>query len=258
MSVAASLLEAESLEALHEVQSHEAQSHEMQSPETQSPETQSREVTVARLRERVRRVHGGAVGVGHDRPGVPLATDSGLAGLLQLRAGGCYGVANASLALAMMSGPSRAGAWTAVVGVPDLGVEAAVEFGIALDRTIVVPHPEDSWAEVTAALIGITDLVVIRPPPRVGVVLAGRLRARLRTHSTALVVWGEWPRCDARLSIAKSRWVGLGEGHGHLRERRIEVEVRRGAAPPRRAEICWPRSGRTALDPAGPDRIEAG
>src|SRR5690349_19612437 len=46
-----------------------------------------------------------------------------------------------SLLLAMLAAASRAGSWCAVVGVPALGLLAAAESGIALDRLALVPNP---------------------------------------------------------------------------------------------------------------------
>ena len=46
-----------------------------------------------------------------------------------------------SLALALLSGPCTGGSWCAVVGAPDLGLVAAAQLGIALERLAVVPSP---------------------------------------------------------------------------------------------------------------------
>ena len=62
--------------------------------------------------------------------------------------GGSYTVDSASLALALLAGPSAAGGWCGVVGVGDFGVEAAQALGVDLDRTVLVPDPGDQWLEV--------------------------------------------------------------------------------------------------------------
>src|SRR6478736_8558818 len=90
---------------------------------------------------------------------MPLATHPALAGLVQLRAGASYSVDSATLALALMAGPSRAGSWCAVVGVTDFGVEAASALGVDLARTVVVPEPGEQWLEVTAALVDVASVV---------------------------------------------------------------------------------------------------
>lgn len=176
--------------------------------------------------------------------GRPLRTHPALAGIVQLRAGGTYQVApaygGAGLALALLSGPSAGGAWGAVVGMADLGVEAAASLGVRLDRTVLVPDPGDLWLETVAALVDVVTLVVVRPTGRVSEAQAAKLAARLRTREAALVSLGHWPRADVRLACEAPRWSGAGRGEGHLRARRVTVAVQRGTAPPRRTDLWFP------------------
>jgi hypothetical protein len=176
-----------------------------------------------------------------------LPTLPGLADLVPLRAGEAYAVDSASLALAMAAGASRAGEWVGFAGCPDFGVEAAAELGIELGRTVLVPDPGEHWLEVTAALVDVLRVVVLRPPAAVDDRTAGVLDARLRTRSAALVVHGDWPRAAARVSVEESVWTGPRSGAGQLEERRARVVVRRGARPPQRADLTWP--GVRRLDP---------
>jgi len=194
--------------------------------------------TIAQLRTRMARLHDGV-------PRLPLETHPALAGLVQLRAGGSYGVDSATLALALMAGPSKAGSWCAVVGVGDFGAEAASALGVDLDRTILVPDAGDEWLEVTAALIDVATVVVVRPRTRVSEHVAEKLGARLRKRSAALVAWGDWPRCEVRLTAREPTWSGVGQGHGHLQARRLVVEAQRGTAPPRRGVLWFPAEDHT-------------
>lgn len=189
--------------------------------------------TINDLRQRVERLQGTV-------SRVPVPTIEALKGLISLSSGGTYGVDNASLVLALLAGPSQAGAWSAVVGAYDLGYEAAASFGVDLKRTVVVPDPGPHWLEVTAALIAATSVVVVRPPGHVNDGDAARLSARLRKHSSVLIAWGPWPRCEARLSLEHPVWEGIGEGHGHIRRRQVTLTVRRGSAPPRRTPLFFP------------------
>lgn len=193
-------------------------------------------VEIDRLRERMRRMESGAAGL--DRP--ELESLPGLSQVLRLRAGGSYQVEGASLALALLAGPSRGGAWCAVVGVDDFGAEAAAELGVVLERTILVPEPGEAWLEATAALVDVTTLVLVRPSGRVPEAVAAKLSARLRKRGAALVSLGPWPRAEAAVRIVQPRWSGLGRGQGHLRSREVTLEVRRGAAPPRRTTLRFP------------------
>ena len=93
-----------------------------------------------------------------------------------------------SLALALVAGPSAAGSWTAVVGCPGLGLAAAAEAGVALERLALVAEPEPGdWAGVVAALVGAVDVVVVGPTHRVRAADARRLAARARERGTVLV-----------------------------------------------------------------------
>lgn len=180
---------------------------------------------LAELRVQVSRMEG--------RPAAQLVrTHPVLNGLLQLQTGATYGVSSASLAALLMAGPSIDGAWCAVVGTGELGVEAAAMFGVDLDRVVVVPEPGDAWLEVVAALVDVLGVVVVRPPKNLPTAKdISRLSARLRTRGSILVVWGDWPRCDARLGLVDVEWHGAGWGNGHLKARQATVEVSRGTAP---------------------------
>ncbi|WP_182523750.1 hypothetical protein [Nocardioides dongkuii] len=188
---------------------------------------------VAQLRERMQRMTDGVARV-------PLPVHPALSGVVSLHAGSSYEVDGLALAMTLLAGPSRAGDWCAVVGVPDFGAEAAAELGVDLGRTVLVPDPGEQWLEVTAALVDVTPVVLLRPGGRVTPAVAERLGARLRKRSAVLLVQGSWPRSEARLSADEPAWSGLGRGHGHLSARRVSVSVRRGAAPPRRTDLWLP------------------
>ncbi len=189
--------------------------------------------TLGELRQRVHRMQGSSV-----RRRLDLLP--GLAGVVQLRTGGTYVVDSPSLALALMAGPSQAGEWSAVVGVADLGLESAAEFGLDLERTVVVPRPGEHWLSVTAGLVEVASLVLVRPPTPPSEAQAERLRARLRQKDAALIALGDWPRAETRISIAESHWVGLGSGHGRISARQVVVEVRESAGRSRRAPLWLP------------------
>ena len=182
---------------------------------------------VEQLRGRIQALEGGPT-----RLGVPVLPM--FEGLVQLRTGGSYAVDSATLAMALAAGASQAGEWVGFAGWDDFGVEAAHQLGVDLSRTVLVPSPGEHWLEVTAALVDVLTVVVLRPSGPVDPKSAAVIDARLRARSAALVVHGDWPRCDARLSAERTVWDGIGHGDGRLRERRVEVVVRRGAGVQRR------------------------
>lgn len=140
-----------------------------------------------------------------------------------------------SLLLAMLAEASAAGSWTAIVGVPDLGVLAAGELGISSRRLALLPRPGHQVAEVVAALVDGVDLVVTNtaclPAGHRAAVLARRLSARARHRGAVLVPVGLWPAADVELTCTVSRWAGLGAGHGYLTTHELDVTARgRGSA----------------------------
>ncbi|KAA1415989.1 hypothetical protein F0U44_20395 [Nocardioides humilatus] len=177
--------------------------------------------TVADLQRRIESLQGGPT-----RLTVPVHPV--LEGLVQLRTGTSYAVDSATLALGLAAGASRAGEWVGFAGWGDFGAEAADQWGIDLRRTVLVPDPGDLWLEVTAALVDVLKVVVLKPTGQVDAKSASILDARLRARSSVLVVWGEWPRVEARLSAEQAVWSGVGRGRGRLDQRGLRVAVTRG------------------------------
>ncbi len=173
-----------------------------------------------------------------------IPTHPALATLLDggLKQGAAYSVErSATLLMAMLSGPSSAGSWCAVVGVPEFGIEAAQRFGIDLERLVLVPHPGDQWLTVTAGIADVMGVVVTRPPKRASDGAIARLAARLRQRGTTMFVLGTWPGSEAMLSLSRSEWHGIGAGHGHLTSREVTVTVStKTAARPRTARLWLP------------------
>jgi hypothetical protein len=159
-----------------------------------------------------------------------------------LKQGAAYSVDHSSsLLMALLAGPSAAGSWCGVVGVPEFGVEAAEHFGIDLERLVLVPHPGEQWLGVTAAIADVLGVVVTRPPKRASDSSVSRLTARLRQRGATLLVLGPWPQSEAMLSLSESSWSGIGQGSGHLRARQVTVTVSsRAGGRPRSARLWLP------------------
>lgn len=183
---------------------------------------------------------------------------------------GCAGAT--SLVFALLAVASATGSWCAAVGLPSLGLLAASEAGVDLERLTVVPRPARRFASVVSALLDGCDLVVARPPERIGLPEARRLAARARERRSVLVVTtgtvgtlappvhcgpaagprpgqlgpgqrserrrggsegAEWPEAvDVRLGVSGASWQGLGEGTGRLASRLTEVVATRRRAVP--------------------------
>jgi len=126
--------------------------------------------------------------------------------------------------------------WMAAVGLEDLGLVGAGEQGVPLDRVLMVETPPpDQWATVVAALIEAMHVVCVRPHHPISRQDARRLQARAREQQAVLVHLDggrTWPYpVDLAVTGRSQQWEGLGEGHGHLRGRRLLVEVGGRRAP---------------------------
>jgi len=164
----------------------------------------------------------------------------------------CAGSAAVSLALALAAGPSLAGAWVGVAGLPHVGVASAVELGVAPERLVMVAEPaqrfdDGQWAEVLAAMIDGFDVLLLGPGAHaVKAVTARRLVARVQSRGAVLLsvsaggtsgVFG----ADLRFEAMDTVWQGLGNGHGVARGRRASVQLSGRRVPrPRRAEMWLP------------------
>src|SRR5215204_1928893 len=130
----------------------------------------------------------------------PLFPDGAL---VRGRAVACRGVAATSLALALAAEATTAGAWLAVVDVPWLGVEAAAELGIPLERLVRVdPGPSSGsvaavWADLMAAVLDGFEVVVTRIPRHLSAAVARRVQARLQAREGVLLAVGGVGRPDA-------------------------------------------------------------
>jgi hypothetical protein len=146
------------------------------------------------------------------------------------------------LLFAMLAGASAAGSWCAAVGLPRLGLVAAAEAGVALERLALVPHPGPDWVDAVGALLDGLDIVAVATPGGVAPQLANRIAARARQRGTVLVAVGAWPAADVTLRVVGATWHGLGAGVGRLRRREVEVAVsgRGAAARARRARLWLP------------------
>lgn len=152
-----------------------------------------------------------------------------------------------SLVLALLSAASRKGHWSAVVGMPTLGVEAAAAFGIDLSRLILVPEPAERWLAATSALAEVVPLIVVQPGSRARDADVSRLNARLRDRGCTLLVAessaGEWPQSEGSIRIDDPHWHGLGAGWGLLSDCTVTVTARTRRAPmPSRVQVRLPGS----------------
>lgn len=159
-----------------------------------------------------------------------------------------------AFAWALLAGVTTSGGWVAAVDVPGIGLAAARDVGVAIERVVVVSSPDSAmWTTAVAALIGAVDVVVFDSPRhRVTPSEHRRLASRARERGTVLLELATSSSRPARLesqlqydlafSTRPLAWEGLGAGHGCLRGRVLDVSVsgRRLGGPARSARYELP------------------
>ena len=153
--------------------------------------------------------------------------------------------------------------WSALVGLPGVGLAAAAELGVDLGRIAVIPDPGSDVLHILSVLADGVDLIATASPAngrsaalanpangRSAALPPARLRVltgRLRQHGAVLLVMGRWPGADLTLTVTGTRWSGLGFGFGRLRDRELDIEVsgRRVGAP--RSATLLLRADRTSV-----------
>jgi hypothetical protein len=155
-----------------------------------------------------------------------------------------------SLLLTLLAEATKAGAWAAVVGMPDLGMAAASELGVDLARVALIPQPGAQVLSVITALLEGMDLVVLdfsflkRVLGAKASTMALRVSARARHRKVVLLCWGTWPGVQWELRCERGVWKGLREGNGRFTEREVVVHVhgRAGFNRPHRSRFILPNS----------------
>jgi hypothetical protein len=143
---------------------------------------------------------------------------------------GFEGPGSWSPAMMLAAGLMEPDRWLATVGLEELGLVAAAELGVPLDRVVTVETPAPGqWAGVVAALIEAIDVIAVAPRHPVPARAARRLQARAREQQAVLLHLDggrSWPQpMDITLTVVEQRWQGLGPGHGHLHGRCMVVEA---------------------------------
>jgi hypothetical protein len=166
------------------------------------------------------------------------------------------GGAATSLALALAAGPSAGGSWVGVVGVPGIGLSAAAELGVRLERLFLVASPPPrQWGEVVAAAAEGAEVVLAGLPGHVRPGELRRVQARLQARGTVLVLIGPAAAASPELELTGTPigWEGIGDGHGRLLARRVHVERSgRRAGRPAAREVWLPGPDGQLLDAGVP------
>lgn len=144
------------------------------------------------------------------------------------------------MALALAAAPSREGAWVGVVGLPELGICAAADMGVALERLVMVAG-DPPWVDVLAAMIDGFDVIIVgQRAGKLGSGAVRRLQARAQSRGVVMLTVGVPSLgADLRLTADDDHWVGLGNGHGVATGRRVLVELGGRRMPRPRQTTLW-------------------
>ena len=164
---------------------------------------------------------------------------------------GCVGIAARSIALALAARAVADGAWLAVVGIDDLGIEGAVELGVPAERVVAISATTaHEWAERLMAAADGFELIITVAPARADQMMR-KVRQRLQARGAVVLTvppslpWaGSNPihtdlHTDVDITTTGGEWLGIGEGHGRLVARRVMVGSS-GRRIPRPVTVdCW-------------------
>ena len=177
-------------------------------------------------------------------------------GLVRGRILTCTGLAATSLALALVAPVVATGSWLGIVDLPTIGLDAASEFGLPLERVVAVnsEHGGDGsresddrrahrWPDVMAAAIDGFDVLLARVPADASPSSVRKVATRVQRRGAVVVLLGDPgpATCDGVLHTEPLGWTGVGNGHGHLQQRSVVVQASGRRMPGRcRRELMLP------------------
>jgi len=169
-----------------------------------------------------------------------------------IRRGATVSVTSTSLMLLLLAASTQAGSWVAIMGQPHIGVVAARELGVRLERCAFVPYySAHSAAKVIAALIDAVDFVVLHGVEGVQGGDARRLIARARERKCTLVLnRTTFPGVTPlTLTVTSLSWRMAANGAGRLQGRWMEVTAsgRGPMARPLRSSVWLGDAENTAI-----------
>jgi len=166
-------------------------------------------------------------------------------GLVRGRTVACSGDAAVSLGLHLVAAATQAGSWLALFDDGHVGLLAAHERGVALQRTVLVSPPRDpgSWSSALATAVDGFAVVAAFPPRGASPSDLRRVQTRVQARGAVLVLVDPRRRvstsyADVVLVTRTRAWHGIDQGSGHLESRDVEVDVSgRRTARPRRVAL---------------------
>jgi hypothetical protein len=141
----------------------------------------------------------------------------------------------------------------AVVGVPHLGVMAAVESGVAIERIVLAQPPNTSreWVTTVAALVEGFEVLIVAPPVSLSPSDARRLQTRIGARQAVLIVvdLATLPSRGSAKVFASDidvhadtvAWSGIEHGGAHITRRTVRMRTDgRRCQSPREVVVALP------------------
>jgi hypothetical protein len=170
-------------------------------------------------------------------------------GLVRGRVLSCRGMAATSASLDLVAAAVAAGSWLAVIDVPTLGLDAASELGVPLERIVAIDtslgektteanvgERAARWADVVAAAADGFEVILTCVPAEVTASTVRKVATRLQQRGVVMLVLGDpGPLvCDGVIDTTEQVWSGVGAGWGHLQQRTVDMSVSGRRVPGRR------------------------
>jgi hypothetical protein len=170
-------------------------------------------------------------------------------GLVRGRVLSCRGMAATSASLDLVAAAVAAGSWLAVIDVPTLGLDAASELGVPLERIVAIDtslgektteanvgERAARWADVVAAAADGFEVILTCVPAEVTASTVRKVATRLQQRGVVMLVLGDpGPLvCDGVIDTIEQVWSGVGAGWGHLQQRTVDMSASGRRVPGRR------------------------
>ncbi len=158
---------------------------------------------------------------------------------------------SSSLLLALLAAAQGEG-WVALAALPDIGLQAAADAGLSLERSLLVPRPGPEAASVVGALVDGVDVLAVGDCRALSARDRRLLSARLRSRGAVLLSTAHWPGADVVLRAGETRTEGLGRGWGRVAAGEMTVHGRGRNGIAGRVRVRLGAGGLGALDDDAP------
>ncbi len=128
-----------------------------------------------------------------------------------------------SLLMSLLAEISDRRVWMVLLGMPEVGLAALHQQGIALPQLVLVPDPGLQSATAVAAALDGFEVVVCGPQVSLSDRDRRRLMGKVRQNHRVLLSVTSWPGAGAEITALRSQWYGIDAGDGWLQGSHLTV-----------------------------------